>query len=163
DRRDPAAIAQGVSDEAGQFRIDAPRTSSARQSVIGAVSTAPGFGFGWSALDPDDEAPTADVTLRRERVIEGRLLDLQGQPASDVEVSVVAMIMPAARQRNAVQQAVRVFVMPPKRIKTFGAWPDPVKTDTQGRFTLRGIGQGLRLLLRIQDPRYAGEELAIQT
>jgi hypothetical protein len=34
-------------------------------------------------------------------------------------------------------------------------WPEPVTTDAQGRFVLRGVPQGLGAGLRVRDPRFA--------
>ena len=52
---------------------------------FGAVAMAPGYGVGWVTLDPDDEQPTALISLRPEQVIHGRLFDVQGRPVPDVE------------------------------------------------------------------------------
>ncbi len=84
-------IGQAQCDGSGLFRIDAPRTSSARNESVGAVALAPGYGAGWVELDPDADQPIADISLRPEQVIHGRLFDLQGRPAPDVAVSVSAM------------------------------------------------------------------------
>jgi len=83
-----APFGQGHGDRSGRFRIDAPRTSSARNDLFGVVALAPGYRAGWADLDPDTEHPTADVTLRPEQIIQGRLFDLEGQPARNVKVTV---------------------------------------------------------------------------
>ena len=81
--------------------IDAPRTSSSRHEEFGAVALAPGYGVGWVELDPDDDQPTADITLRPEQVIHGRLFDVQGRPVPDVTVSVASIrrVLPQAPAR----------------------------------------------------------------
>ena len=58
----------------GRFRLDAPRTSSRAMISLGAMALAPGYGAGWVELDPDAEQPAAEITLRPEQVIQGRLL-----------------------------------------------------------------------------------------
>ena len=60
---------------------------------------APGYGIGWVTLDPDDDQPTADISLRREQVIHGRLFDVQGKPLPEVTVSVrsIQSDLPQAR------------------------------------------------------------------
>ena len=78
-------------DGSGRFRIDAPRTSSTRHEDFGAVAMAPGYGVGWVELDPDDDQPTAEISLRPEQVIHGRLFDVQGRPVPDVRVSVMSI------------------------------------------------------------------------
>ena len=67
------------------------RTTSSRHYQVGAVAIAPGYGAGWVELDPDAGQPVADITLRPEQVIQGRLFDVQGRPAQGVEVSVESM------------------------------------------------------------------------
>ena len=78
-------------DGSGRFRIDAPRTSSSRHEAVGAVALAPGFGVGWVVLNPDDDQPKVDITLRHEQVIHGRLFDLQGRPVSNVTLAVASI------------------------------------------------------------------------
>ena len=87
----PSAIGRAGSDGSGRFRLDAPRTASSSHYQIGAVAIAPGFGAGWAELDPDADQPAADITLRPEQVIQGRLFDVQGRPARGVAVSVESM------------------------------------------------------------------------
>ena len=94
----PKELGRASSDGSGRFRVDVPRTSSSRHDEFGAVALAPGYGAGWVELDPDADRPTADITLRPEQVIHGRLFDLQGQPARDVKLSVTAIrrVLPKA-------------------------------------------------------------------
>ena len=86
--RKQVPIGDARADSSGRFRIDAPRTSSSHHEAFGAVALAPGYGAGWVELDPDDDQPTADISLRPEQVIHGRLFDLQGRPVPDVTLSV---------------------------------------------------------------------------
>ena len=72
----PTAVGQARSDGSGRFQVDAPRTSSSRHHQVGAVAVAPGYGAGWAELDPDADQPVADITLRPEQVIQGRLFDV---------------------------------------------------------------------------------------
>ena len=91
DKRSPSAIGRARSDDSGRFRIDAERTTSARHHRFGAVAIAPGYGAGWVELDPDADRPAADIALKPEQVIEGRLFDVNGRPVRDIEVTVQAM------------------------------------------------------------------------
>ena len=58
---------EGRCDGSGRFRIELPRTTSARQYGLTVTAMTPGYGFGWTDLDPDADPPVADVTLRNER------------------------------------------------------------------------------------------------
>ena len=88
DQLHPIPIGDARADRSGRFHLDAPRTSSSRHDIVGAVAIAPGYGVGCVDLDPDADQPAADITLRREQVIHGRLFDVQGRPVPDVAISV---------------------------------------------------------------------------
>jgi len=152
----PAVITHTRCDGSGRFRIDAPRTSSSRQDVVGITALASGYGIGWVELDPDAEQPTIDVALRPEQVIQGRLFDVQGQPARGVKVSIAFVL----RSSQGVPEGPNFFAHPPKDLP---AWPEPATTDADGRFTLRGLGRELLVELRVDDPRFASHFTRIET
>jgi protocatechuate 3,4-dioxygenase beta subunit len=159
----PVPIGHGAADGSGRFRFDAPRISSAWYDHFGAVAIAPGYGAGWVELDPDAEQPTAEIALRPEQVIHGRLLDLQGRPARDVRVSVSSIGRitppgPATTQRRFDGVAYRWT-----HVNDFPAWPKPVTTDAEGRFTLHGVGWGLQAVLTVNDPRFAQQTIPVET
>ena len=85
-RRKLIPLADARTDGSGRFRIDVPRTSSMQHMEFGAVAMAPDYGVGWVTLDPDDARPSAEISLRPEQVIHGRLFDVQGRPVPDVGV-----------------------------------------------------------------------------
>jgi protocatechuate 3,4-dioxygenase beta subunit len=146
-------------DGSGGFRVELPRTSSARHDALVVTARAPSFGMGWAELDPDAEAPAADVALRPEQVVRGRLFDVQGRPAREVVVKVDTVYPPG---RFAVIEALRH----PDADRHLGldrpAWPGPAISDDDGRFTLRGLGRDLRYYLIVDDPRFATETILIQ-
>jgi hypothetical protein len=152
----PMVISETRCDGSGRFRIDVPRTSSSRQDVLGVAALASGYGIGWSELDPDAEQPTADVALRSEQVIEGRLLDAQGQPARGVDVSIAY----ALRSSRGETEGPSFWRHPPQNVR---AWPEPATTDADGRFNLRGLGRELRVALTVDDPRFAYNFTTIET
>ena len=155
-------------DGSGRFRIDAPRTSSTRHEDFGAVAMAPGYGAGWVRLDPDDDQPTAEISLRPEQVIHGRLFDVQGRPVPDVRVSVrwIHSDLPLAqaglhdrsvrRRRDGVSYWSR-------DAHDYPAWPRPMTTDAEGRFTVRGVGQNLHAALTVHHPRFAHQIIQVDT
>src|SRR5262249_10237819 len=65
-------IGYARADGSGRFHIDAPRTTSSRYERPGVVALAPGHGADWVELDTDADQPTAEITLRPERIIHGR-------------------------------------------------------------------------------------------
>jgi RNA polymerase sigma factor (sigma-70 family) len=163
----PKELGRASSDGSGQFRVDVPRTSSSRHDGFGAVALAPGYGTGWvDALDPDADQPTSDITLLPERVIHGRLYDLQGQPARDVKLSVTAIrrVLPDApnrRQDNFRQENLEGPAFWWAHPDDLPGWPRPATTGADGRFALHGVGPGLRAFLSVVDPRFTNQVLEI--
>ena len=157
-------IGDARADASGRFRIDAPRISSTHYHYFGAVALAPGHGAGWVSLDPDDDQPTANITLREEQVIHGRLFDLQGRPAPDVTLSVASIRTPTPRQDAAgVRSRLDFITCAFNKINEFPAWPKPVITDSEGRFTLRGVGRDLSATLTAHHPRFALQRIPVET
>ncbi len=162
------ALANSRADGSGRFRIDAPRTSATRQEDFGAVALAPGYGVRWVELDPDDDQPTADISLRPEQVIHGRLFDLQGRPVPDVRVSVMSISSDVVRARAEIHQAsvhrrIDGVLYGDRAANDFLAWPRPVTTDSEGRFTMRGVGQNLQARLIVSHPRFAHDRIEVKT
>jgi protocatechuate 3,4-dioxygenase beta subunit len=147
----------------GRFRIDAPRTASSHHEAVGATALAPGYGVGWVELDPDDDRPSANIALRPEQVIDGRLFDLQGRPVPDVTISVSSI------RRDLPQAPARVFrrfdgiAYWGTNANDLPAWPEPVMTDPEGHFTLRGVGRDLRAVLTVHHPRFALQRIEVET
>ena len=151
---DRQVLGNGESDGAGGFRIRASRTSSSRYAEVKVLANAEGFGLGWSNLNADAESPAAEVRLRPEQVVRGRLVDAQGRPAAGVEVVVFSISVPTDLGTSA-----DIFL--PEPLAGLTPWPKPPATDAQGRFTLRGLGRGLAAGLVPRDPRFAGQHLFV--
>jgi RNA polymerase sigma factor (sigma-70 family) len=156
-----SAIGHAESDGSAHFRLGAPRTSSSAHERLRAVAIAPGYGAGWVDLDRDAEEPAADIALRPERVIHGRLFDLQGQPARGVRVSVEAMGHAVQNPDASPDRVEGPSIEGRSDAKSPPAWPSPTTTDADGRFTVRGVGQGLRIILLADDPRFARERIIV--
>ncbi len=146
-------------DDSGQFRIELPRTSSARHQALTVTALAPGYGLGWAELDPDAESPTADVALRPEQIIRGRLFDLKGQPARGVRIAVQS-----ARYvvRGELADVARRDAYERPSLDS-PAWPASAISDDDGRFTLRGLGRGPNYSLSTDDPRFNLHVATIRT
>ena len=43
------------------------------------------------------------------------------------------------------------------------SWPAPVSTDQEGRFTIRGVGPGLSVVLSVDDSRWARQAFVVET
>ena len=161
DQLHPIPIGDARADGSGRFHLDAPRTSSSRYDIVGAVAIAPGYGVGCVDLDPDADQPAADITLRREQLIHGRLFDVQGRPVPDVVIS-VSGVCPDAVPRHATMTLPRsegnvTFWW--ANANDFPAWPRPATTDALGHFTVHGVGRNMRAFLTARHPRFALQEI----
>jgi RNA polymerase sigma factor (sigma-70 family) len=163
DRLNAKELGHASSDTLGRIRVDVPRTSSAGYDEFGVVALAPGYGAGWADLDADADQPTADIALRPEQVIQGRLFDLQGEPARDVKLSVTAIQRVAPKSPNPVPDNLEGPAFLWTHPDDLPGWPGPVMTGADGRFTLHGVGPGLRVSLSVLDPRFASPLIDINT
>jgi hypothetical protein len=122
------------------------------------LSSGAGFGFGWAELDPDAEQPTAEIRLRPEQVIQGTLVDVSGRPSAGVEIQVETVFSSDHEDRVAGFNSWGVLL-------TAGlcAWPRPATTDSQGRFTLAGVGRDLIVSLYVEDIRFARQRIEVET
>jgi RNA polymerase sigma factor (sigma-70 family) len=146
DLREPErnqVLGSARADALGNFRIDLPRSAPDRsffRLVVG--------GTGWALGGKDFESglPSEDrtITLQPERILRGRFIDLQGQPITGVSVRVY-----------------RYNSLPYEAVGEAPAWPGPVTTDDQGRFTLRGVGPNGSITLQATSDRHAGQMFRI--
>ncbi len=131
--------------------------------MFGAVALAPGFGAGWVELDPDADRPAADIALRPEQVIDGRLFDVQGQPVPNATVSVASIRREPPRVRFGVRSRIDGIVYGFMSVNDLPAWPRPAMTDAEGRFTVRGVGRGLHATMTVRHPKFALETIEVDT
>jgi Carboxypeptidase regulatory-like domain/Sigma-70 region 2 len=158
------AIGHASTDSSGRFHVDALRTASSRHYRAGAVALAPGYGAGWIDLDPDADQPGVDITLRPEQMIKGRLVDLNGQPARDVAVFVQMMGRAVQKKPGgSLPESVEGPYFLRMHQDDLPAWPKPATTDAEGRYTVRGIGRDVRVILGTDDPRFARFRFPIDT
>jgi RNA polymerase sigma factor (sigma-70 family) len=147
-------LGRGETDADGRFRIDAARTSSVRYFFVHALVKAPMLG--WAEINPDAQQPSVEVRLHPEQVIRGKLVDVNGQPAAGVELRSSHF----GRVAN-VGQGVDL-VLEGKRPEGLKAWPEPFKTDDQGRFVFKGLSRGLYVNLAVDDSRFAQQILRVE-
>jgi RNA polymerase sigma factor (sigma-70 family) len=152
-------------DSQGRFQVDAPAptdrvlepvTPPWPRDETALVVGAPGHGVAWQSLEGQSEPSQAVISLPAEQVLHGRLIDLQGQPAAGVQI-VVARVRNKSPSKGGEGIDFRV---PPEGLP---AWPKPVITDAEGRFTVRGIGPNHAVTLEVRDDRFARQQLKMET
>jgi hypothetical protein len=164
ERAYPKELGRASSDSAGRFQADIPRTSSSSHDEFGAVALASGYGAGWvGSLDTDSDQPIADITLRSEQAVHGRLFDLQGQPAHNVKLSVTAIRRVVAKPPNELRENFEGPSFWWTHPDDLPGWPSPAISRADGRFDLHGVGPGLRVFLSVIDPRFTSQIIEINT
>ena len=100
-------------------------------------------------LKTDAASQETSIALPPEKPIEGRLVDVQGQPAAGVVVRLASVnVEPELRAYDAKGAP--------------GPWPPPATTDANGRFRLPGLGPDAPATLEVEDPRFARDAFAIR-
>src|SRR5262249_11040600 len=148
-RHQLVGMASAASDETGRFEVDYPAISHVRLASLSVIAVAPGYGFDGNSLKVDAAHQEATITLDREKFVEGRLVDVQGQPAAGVSVRL--------RSVNVRSRGYAPY-------DTDGSatlWPAPVTTDRDGRFRLHGLGDRAAIALEVEDPRFAHQAFEI--
>jgi RNA polymerase sigma factor (sigma-70 family) len=128
----PQALAEGKTDAGGKFRLAVRGFSSERYWGAFLLTRAEGHGQGYDLVPLEQRAAEVKVRLPRERVLHGRLVDLQGLPAAGVKVELTTL----EGKLPAGNTMYLNFEGAPAGARY---WPAAVVSDAQGRFTLRGL------------------------
>jgi RNA polymerase sigma factor (sigma-70 family) len=141
-------LGEGQSDAEGRFRFKAHRTSSARFLEVYAIATAKGHAIGWQRIAPDAEEPHAVFKLLPEQLLRGRLVDLQGQPAAGIRVSLSRL----GNVVNGEYDGISLSMVPGLK----GFWPKPVTTDAKGYFEIGGCNRSQGVSFSTEGERFGG-------
>jgi RNA polymerase sigma factor (sigma-70 family) len=134
-------------DREGRFRLPQYRFDWRNYVEAQVVAGAPGQGLGCKNIFFGGNLSGLTIQLPREQVFRGRFVDLQGQPAAGVPVRLFFVGIPKPGRAEGARMWERQELLP--------LWPNPGKTDPQGRFTIRGIGADMMIGLEVSDDRFA--------
>ena len=153
----------GRCDGSGRFRIELPRTSSARHDRLVATAMAPGYGIGWAELDPDADPPPADIALRPEQVIRGPDLRRAGPARAGRRAAGPV----GSRPSRAARPRPRLFRARPHREPPWHdlpGWPGPAIERRRGPFhPARARAAADVRSSTVDDPRFASATTLIRT
>jgi RNA polymerase sigma factor (sigma-70 family) len=179
-------------DAEGRFRLARKDLTATPFYHLDVLATARGHGLGWHrVVSRGGVQDELELRLEPERVLRGRLIDLQGLPAGGVKGRMVylawkelrgekgdlaqqRMRMQMMRARMALAAAQGAGVTPFRRPGGFdfgllkapeglSFWPPTFTTDAQGRYEVHGLSAGQEAHLLIEDDRFALQELQLDT
>jgi RNA polymerase sigma factor (sigma-70 family) len=148
----PQLLGRGRTDAAGRFSFPATRTSSARFWEVHLLAAAQGHGVAWKRVGADVERPEVVLHSPPEQIVRGRLVDLLGQPAARVRVSVSSL----GEMIDGTWQGVSLAALPKE-----APWPTATTTDEQGRFEVRGCNRDGCLSLHVADDHFAVQSFQV--
>ena len=126
------------------FRLESARTASTRASKFMPWPPVPGFGLGWAELNPDADKPAADIGLRPEQIIRGRLVELSGQPAAGCRARGITRPRSGIGPRDPLGPLSGASLMGRSRRRSCRAWPQPSTTDARRTLHARmAVGRDL--------------------
>jgi RNA polymerase sigma factor (sigma-70 family) len=135
---------QAPADDGGRFRVRVPRQPVKRDFPAVIAARADGFGLGLYPLTAGPAKGDVVIRLPREKILRVRLVDLQGAPARDVALRLLAV----AEKRG--ESFVAAAGPAPGR----PGWFPPLRTNAEGRFEVRGVGPEQAVVLLVRDPRF---------
>jgi hypothetical protein len=149
DGDDKAPAIETTTDARGAFHLEAPARAQERGQLI---VQAAGHALNWQSLSALSAGQDIVLRLPAEGPpIEGRLIDLEGQPIPDVPILLIAV--GECPEKEKLEDWIKVNIKESTRgryLNTSGLrwirWraigpPPAIKTDKQGRFRLPSIGR----------------------
>ena len=130
-------LGSATADADGRFRVDFTSLTADRGGLTLVVG-ATGWALTGKSLRDDLPGSPLTITMEPERILRGRIFDLQSQPIAGVSVRVSGY-----------------HTLPFEGAGDAPAWPSPATTDEQGRFTLRGLGRSSTITIEASSDRFA--------
>jgi RNA polymerase sigma factor (sigma-70 family) len=149
DRHRDDLMGTASADADGRFTLEFPALSAGRVASLFLLVAAPGRGSKIVVLRTDAARQEVSIALAPEEPVEGRLVDVQGQPAAGVVVRVAGLAHPSEPQPHDARGVT-------------GLWPSPATTDAGGQFRMPGLNKDIKVTFEVEDPRYARETFSLR-
>jgi protocatechuate 3,4-dioxygenase beta subunit len=140
-------LGAAAADAQGRFAMDVTAPGASRLESLRLIAAAPGRALTAIDLKTDADRQEASIALPPEEPVEGRLVDVQGQPAAGVVVRVAKLNLKRPLQSYDAKGGPVL-------------WPSPATTDANGRFRILGLGAGAPAIYEVDDPRYAHQSFS---
>jgi RNA polymerase sigma factor (sigma-70 family) len=147
--KEPAARTErATTQKDGRLRFLVSKAERGHEAKI--VASAKGFGPDWQDLGDGDNVGEILLRLAKDDVpIEGRVLDLEARPVSDVTIEVTGLQQGDLKPWIEARQRGRYPELPQRIGPQALEGPSSVKTDKDGRFRLTGFGRERVVALKI--------------
>ncbi|HET6881031.1 MAG TPA: M56 family metallopeptidase [Pirellulales bacterium] len=150
-------LAVATADEQGEYALHLGGVSQKTHRYANLIARQNGSAVTWRQLNLDAPQTEAALELPDEEPIRAKLIDLEGQPASGVRVSIVSVIEPSNGDRRGSGAGYRGHEVPT-------VWLAPVVSDEQGKFVIHGVAANHGVMLEVAgDDRFAQQEIALNT
>src|SRR5262249_13413160 len=128
------------------------------------VAVAEGYGFAWARVRPDRRGGLTLRLVRDDLPIQGRVLDLEGQPVAGATVRLEPDLFVPTRGDladwlKALEADKRDADLTGLRSPAFATLFPPVQTGAEGRFQIKGIGRERVVCLRVEGPTIATQQV----
>jgi RNA polymerase sigma factor (sigma-70 family) len=162
----------------GDFRLEVRQPASADADTpywgVYLVAAADGYGPALHCCNGFDTAAGLTLRLARDDVpVHGRILDLQGKPIAGVRVHVDRLGIPSARDLTPWLEALSANKKDAQPLESQFLEEVPLsslpplfgdlKTDSEGRFVLRGVGRERVAHLQLEGPTTVTVDVAVRT
>ncbi|HVX64458.1 MAG TPA: hypothetical protein VHC19_27795 [Pirellulales bacterium] len=141
-------LAEGKTDASGLYSLKFADASAKTHAYANLIARQPGAAIAWQQLNLDATDSKLDLELPAEEPVRGRLIDLEGQPAADVRLTIRAI----SRQHESGEMSGVGY----HGEEVPAAWFAPIVSDEQGRFVVHAVPSGHGVSMEInQDVRFA--------
>jgi hypothetical protein len=162
-----AVLAEATADEKGEYVLHLGDVSQKTHIYANLIARQDGSAVTWRQLNLDAPQTEAALELSDEEPIRGKLIDLEGQPARGVRMSIVSVI--ESTKGSAGGSALPRFGLVDGSAvdyhgvdKVPAAWLAPMTSDEQGKFVIHGVAADNGVMLGVAgDDRFARQDIAL--
>jgi hypothetical protein len=151
-------LAETTTNANGAYELTITSVSSKTHHYFALIARADGAALAWRRLNLEDKVIEASLELAAEEPIRGRLVDIEGQPAAGVRLSIGNVLPTTTNGENVTGAGYRKFSDPPD------AWPQSMTTDSKGQFVIHGIPAGHGVYIEVEgSERFAPQQILLNT
>lgn len=155
DKHVPLILAETRSDAEGRFAFDY-RLPAGEYNVF-SVARAEGYGLVGRWVKNQPRSDNARMVCGPPMELSGRVLDPNGMPVANASVTVTTM---QRRARDGWFLSLSSAYSLSDSIPSY--WPQPVRTDAEGQFSIAGLSEDLTVSLRIDAADYPAQSVLVR-